>query len=82
MRSVTHAGLPGRRKRVPGRVSLARRLWLLAVALGVALRVRRERRMLLKLDERALKDIGSGRSAAQIEAHRSFWDIPVDRLRR
>ena len=78
MRSVTHIGSPSR----PGRVSWARRVWRLPLALGVALKVRSERRMLLRLDDRALKDMGFNRSDAHIEAQRSFWDIPVDRLRR
>jgi uncharacterized protein YjiS (DUF1127 family) len=66
----------------PERVSLARRIWNPAAALVLALKVRRERRLLLGLDDRALKDMGFDRGRAYSEAHRSFWDIPVDRLRR
>lgn len=77
MRSITHIGSPGR----PGRVSWAR-VWRLPFAVGVALKVRRERRMLLRLDDRALKDMGFNRGDAHVEAQRSFWDVPIDRLRR
>ncbi len=72
-------GAPGR---VPRRVSLGRRLWRLALAFGISLRVRRERRLLLGLDDRALKDMGFNRGEAYSEAQRSFWDVPIDRLRR
>ena len=47
----------------------------------LALQVRRERRALLALDEGALKDVGFTRGDADAEARRSFWDVPVDRLR-
>ena len=57
------------------------RLWRLASALGLALRVRRERRQLLALDDRALKDMGFDRGTAHREAARPFWDLPSDRLR-
>jgi uncharacterized protein YjiS (DUF1127 family) len=81
MRSITahgDAGLPSRRTRLGS----AWRFWRLPLALSVALKVRRERRMLLRLDDRALKDMGFDRGAAYSEAQRPFWDIPVDRLRR
>jgi uncharacterized protein YjiS (DUF1127 family) len=77
MRSIVHTASPSR----PGRVSWARRVWRLPLALGVALKVRRERRMLLRLDDRALKDMGFDRGRAYNEAQRSFWDVPTDRLR-
>ncbi len=38
--------------------------------------VARQRRELLALDERALKDIGISRIDALREANASFWDIP------
>jgi uncharacterized protein YjiS (DUF1127 family) len=85
MRSIAHTGLPSRPQagdvRGNQHSAYVRRLWQLASALGVALKVRRERRMLLSLDERALKDVGFSHSEASVEASRSFWDIPVDRLR-
>ncbi len=46
-----------------------------------ALTVRAERRALMALDESALKDMGFNRGQAQCEANRTFWDVPVDRLR-
>ena len=86
MRSIAHTGLPGRperaAERVPARGALARRFWRLPLALAVALKVRRERRMLLRLDERALKDMGFDPGTAHHEARRPFWDIPTDRLSR
>ena len=47
----------------------------------LALEVRRERRMLLGLNEHALKDLGL-RGDAHAEANRPFWDLPVERLCR
>jgi uncharacterized protein YjiS (DUF1127 family) len=52
----------------------------LVLALELAMQVRRERRMLAALDDRALKDVGFQRGEAQVEAQRSFWDLPNDRL--
>ena len=40
--------------------------------------VARQRRKLLSLDERSLKDIGISRADAYREASRDFWDIPED----
>jgi uncharacterized protein YjiS (DUF1127 family) len=37
--------------------------------------------MLMRLDDRALQDIGSDKGRAYGEATRTFWDVPVDRLR-
>lgn len=50
-------------------------------AFGLALQVRKERRMLQQMDQRALKDLGLRAGEAHSEASRTFWDIPVDRLR-
>ena len=50
-------------------------------SLELALQVRSERRSLSELDERTLKDLGFNRGDACAEADRSFWDLPVDRLR-
>ena len=60
---------------------IAGQIWRLIVSFELALRVRRERRLLASLDERTLKDIGFNRGDAGAEAGRSFWDVPVDRLR-
>ena len=53
----------------------------LILAFELALQVRRERRMLSSMDDRALADVGFNRSHAHTEAQRSFWDVPIDRLR-
>ena len=55
-------------------------IWRLIVSFELALRVRRERRLLASLDEHALKDMGFNRGEASAEAGRSFWDVPVDRM--
>ncbi len=44
----------------------------------ICLSVARQRRRLLTLDEKALKDIGVSSVDAFREANRSFWDIPED----
>jgi uncharacterized protein YjiS (DUF1127 family) len=56
-------------------------IWRLILSLELALQVRRERRMLSGMDDRALKDVGFNRGDAHAEAQRPFWDLPVDRLR-
>jgi uncharacterized protein YjiS (DUF1127 family) len=43
--------------------------------------VARQRRALLKLDERLLKDIGITRADAEREASRPFWDPAQERWR-
>jgi uncharacterized protein YjiS (DUF1127 family) len=62
--------------------AVARRGWLtrLLSTIELALDVRRERRMLRGLDERALKDLGL-KGKADAEAGRPFWDVPIERLR-
>jgi uncharacterized protein YjiS (DUF1127 family) len=65
----------------PGGVRIAGGIRRLIIVLDLALEVRRERRMLLSLDDCALKDIGFNRGSACAEACRPFWDIPIDRLR-
>lgn len=77
MSSIARARPPYR----AGRVRIAGGIRRLICVLDLALEVRRERRMLLSMDDRALKDIGFNRSKACAEACRSFWDIPIDRLR-
>ena len=59
-----------------GLAGLGRRIGRLAGAIELALQVRRERRMLLGLDDGALKDLGLNRSNAYAEATRPCWDIP------
>ena len=49
-------------------------------ALELALQVRRERRTLMGMDDRMLKDMGLN-GVAYAEANRPFWDVPTDRLR-
>jgi uncharacterized protein YjiS (DUF1127 family) len=44
-----------------------------------AFRTARERRQLMVLDERALKDIGLSPADAHGEWSRPFWDLPCDR---
>jgi len=48
-------------------------------ALRVALQVRHERRLLLGMDDRMLKDLGLS-GIAHAEASRPFWDVPANRL--
>ncbi|WP_420584594.1 DUF1127 domain-containing protein [Ruegeria sp.] len=38
--------------------------------------LRRQRRTLARLDDRALKDVGITREQAEAEAARSIWDAP------
>jgi uncharacterized protein YjiS (DUF1127 family) len=47
-----------------------------------ALEVARQRRQLMTLDERTLKDIGITRADADHEAGRDFWDIPEEHMPR
>lgn len=68
-------------QRFPGRSRLAGATPHLFAVFRLALQVRRERRALLTLDDAALKDVGFSRIDAHAEAQRSFWDVPVDRLR-
>jgi uncharacterized protein YjiS (DUF1127 family) len=51
------------------------------LTLEVALQVRKERRSLQQLGDAGLKDIGLSRADVAAEWHRSFWDLPIDRLR-
>jgi uncharacterized protein YjiS (DUF1127 family) len=67
--------------RGPGPARMVGGIWHAVVVLDLALEVRRERRILLSMDEHTLKDIGLSRSVACAEGRRWFWDIPADRLR-
>jgi uncharacterized protein YjiS (DUF1127 family) len=57
------------------------RLARLLGSIELALQVRRERRTLLGMDDRMLKDLGLNGTAYR-EATRPFWDVPADRLCR
>ena len=66
----------------PGGGGLARagkRIACLIGAIELALQVRRERQILLAMDDRMLKDLGLN-GTAYAEATRPFWDVPTDRL--
>jgi uncharacterized protein YjiS (DUF1127 family) len=64
-----------------GLTHFATRLSNLALSIGLAMQVRKERRMLMRLDDRALHDIGSDKGRAFGEASRTFWDLPANRDR-
>jgi uncharacterized protein YjiS (DUF1127 family) len=71
------------RKVLPLRVRPGLTAWLLR-ALELVLswqEVARQRRALLALDERLLKDIGITRADAEHEAGRPFWDPAQERWR-
>jgi uncharacterized protein YjiS (DUF1127 family) len=78
---MTHFVLPLVRLS-PGVGGVRAHVWRAWCAVGLALRVRRERHALAGLDERSLKDIGYTHSAACAEAQRRFWDVPSERLRQ
>jgi uncharacterized protein YjiS (DUF1127 family) len=64
------------RKALPLRLRRGLAAWLLrAIELVLSWQeVARQRRSLLELDDRLLKDIGITRADAQREASRPFWD--------
>ncbi len=53
----------------------------LARTLAVMDEIRLERKMLARLDDRALQDIGIDRATAIDESARGWFDIPTQRLR-
>jgi len=63
-----------------GTTGLGERCKRLCTMLELAFAVRRERRALCGLDERALKDLGFTASDAAREANRAWFDLPQDRL--
>ena len=76
MRSIDMMSL-----RMPGRRAAdvswsVRYLVPLAERLLAMLETHRQRRALLALDDRLLRDIGLSRADAEHEAVRSFWDVP------
>jgi len=71
------------RKPLPLRLRPGLVAWLLR-AIELVLdwqEVARQRRALLTLDERLLKDIGITRADAEREASRPFWDMAQERWR-
>ena len=63
----------------PGPLARAvRRIVRLLRTLELALQVRHERRLLLAMDDRTLKDLGL-QGIAYAEATRPVWDVPLDR---
>jgi len=78
---MSHHSLALSRTRSGPTRRMLRFAWRAWLALELALQVRRERRLLAALDDRALKDIGFSRGDAYAESSRSFWDVPPDRLR-
>jgi uncharacterized protein YjiS (DUF1127 family) len=63
-----------------GGAGIADRVQRFIRVLELALDVRHERQMLLRLDDGALKDVGLSRADAWAEARRPLWEIPSDRL--
>ncbi|HLH97319.1 MAG TPA: DUF1127 domain-containing protein [Xanthobacteraceae bacterium] len=66
--------------RLRGRIRVgAQRISYLLGALELALQVRRERRVLMGMDERMLKDLGLN-GIAYREGSRPLWDVPRERM--
>ncbi len=64
-----------------GLARLGKQTVRLVALFGLAMQVRKERRALMRLDHCALKDMGFNNGDASVEAGRSFWDLPTNRLR-
>jgi uncharacterized protein YjiS (DUF1127 family) len=58
-------------------LGLGRRIGRLADFVMRAGEVARQRRALMRLDDRMLKDIGASRADAYREGSRSWWDLPA-----
>lgn len=69
---------PPRQRPERGPAGLGQRIGRLIDAIELAIEVRRERRMLLGLDDHTLKDLGLARGDAYAEAVRACWDIPAE----
>src|SRR5262245_57559058 len=78
-RSRTMLGIALPRQRPErGPAGFGARIGRLVDAIELAIEVRRERRMLLGLDDHTLKDLGLARGDAYAEAARVCWDIPSE----
>jgi uncharacterized protein YjiS (DUF1127 family) len=64
-----------------GLARTGKRIARLIGTIELALQVRHERRILLGMDDRMLKDLGLN-GTAHAEATRPFWDVPADRMHR
>jgi uncharacterized protein YjiS (DUF1127 family) len=64
-----------------GLARTGKRIARLVGTIELALQVRHERRILLGMDDRMLKDLGLN-GTAHAEATRPFWDVPADRMHR
>src|SRR5215470_14442924 len=78
-RSGTMLGIALARQRPErGPAGFAAGIGRLVDAIELAIEMRRERRMLLGLDDHTLKDLGLARGDAYAEAVRACWDIPAE----
>jgi uncharacterized protein YjiS (DUF1127 family) len=75
MSGITHAPC----RRMGGLTRLGERVGCLIDRIELALQARQERRVLLGMDDGALKDLGLSRSDAYAEATRPVWDLPICR---
>ena len=66
-------------RRMGGLTRLGERVGCLIDRIELALQARQGRRILLGLDDDALKDLGLSRGDAYAEATRPVWDLPIDR---
>jgi uncharacterized protein YjiS (DUF1127 family) len=85
MPNIAHtASRPALRSRfdlVHGLALFSRQISTLVRNMGLAFRVRNERRSLLDLNDHLLKDIGLDGGKVAVENRRPFWDLPADRWR-
>lgn len=76
MMSTTESAWQASQRRTASRLG---QLWHLVRRLSLAYRVYQERRALLALSDRSLKDIGLSRADAYREANRPWWEVPNGR---